>query len=302
MKKALSKNDLKGIMPALLTPTDAEGNFKPSETKMLVDHLICAGVSGIVPMGGTGEFTNMPPKERVKFVEFVVNVVDGRVPVIAGVLSPGFHESVEIGTNFKNAGADALMLLTPFYVKPTQEGLIKYFLSFMDKVKLPVVLYDIPYRTMTFTDPSTIRTIAEKNELLIGMKACNPDLAHFVRLMMQAGDLISILSGEEYLYIAHVILGARGGILATCNLFPDEWIKMHTCLLNKDTESAKKILFSLVPLLDAAFSEINPGPLKAAMANAGFNVGPVLSPLVAPQSSTVEKLRAATEGLKRASK
>ncbi|MBI5578010.1 MAG: dihydrodipicolinate synthase family protein [Deltaproteobacteria bacterium] len=302
MEKILSKNDLKGIMPAIVTPTDAKGKFKQGETKNLLNHLIRAGVSGIVPMGGTGEFTNMPPKERVKFVEFVAKEVGGKLPVIPGILSPGFHESVEIGIDFKKAGADALMLLTPFYVKPTQEGIIKYFLSFMDKVKIPVVLYDIPYRTMTFTDPTTVRKIAEKNELLIGMKACNPDLAHFVRLMMQAGDLISILSGEEYLFIAHVLLGAKGGILATCNLFPNEWIKMYNFLQKRDTDSAKRILFSLVPMIDAAFSEINPGPLKAAMTLAGFNVGPVLSPLVAPQSSTVERLLASMKALKKASK
>jgi 4-hydroxy-tetrahydrodipicolinate synthase len=298
MKKILSKNDLKGIMPALVTPTDAEGKFKGDETKKLVNHLIRAGVSGIVPLGGTGEFTNMPPKERIKFVEFIAKEVNGKLPVIAGILSPGYHEAVEVGLEFKKAGVDALMLLTPFYVKPTQEGIIQYFLSFIDKVKMPIVLYDIPYRTMVSTDPATVRKIAEMSEMLIGLKVCNPDLAYFVRLMLQVGDLISVLSGEEYLFMSHVLLGAKGGILATCNLFPNEWIKMYECLQKKDTDTAKEILFSLAPLLDAAFCEINPGPLKAALTMAGFEVGPALSPLMAPQSSTIEKLQASMKALR----
>ena len=298
MKNTVSKNDLKGIMPALVTPSDQEGNFKATETKNLLNILMQAGVSGIVPLGGTGEFTNMPPKERVRFVEFIAKEVDGRLPVIAGVLSPGYHEAVEVGLDFKKAGADALMLLTPFYVKPTQDGIINYFLSFIDKVKMPIVLYDIPYRTMVSTDPATVRKIAEKSEMLIGMKACNPDLAYFARLMLQLGDLISVLSGEEYLFMSHVLLGARGGILATCNLFPNEWIKMYECLQKKDIDTAKEILFSLVPFLDAAFCEINPGPLKAALSLAGYEVGPALSPLVPPQRSTIEKLQAAMKALK----
>jgi 4-hydroxy-tetrahydrodipicolinate synthase len=297
MKNTVSKNDLKGIMPALVTPSDQEGVFKATETKKLLNILMQAGVSGIVPLGGTGEFTNLPPKERVRFVEFIAKEVDGRLPVIAGVLSPGYHEAVEVGLDFKKAGADALMLLTPFYVKPTQDGIINYFLSFIDKVKMPIVLYDIPYRTMVSTDPATVRKIAEKSEMLIGMKACNPDLAYFARLMLQLGDLISVLSGEEYLFMSHVLLGARGGILATCNLFPNEWIKMYECLQKKDIDTAKEILFSLVPFLDAAFCEINPGPLKAALSLAGYEVGPALSPLVAPQRSTIEKLQAAMKAL-----
>lgn len=302
MTKMLSKSELKGILPALVTPTDSEGHFKASDTQKLLKHMINAGVSGIVPLGGTGEFTNMPPKERIKFVDYVVKEVNGKLPVIAGILSPGFHESVEIGLEFKKTGVDAVMLLTPFYVKPTQEGIIQYFLSFIDKVKMPVLLYDIPYRTMVSTDPVTVRKIAEKSEMLIGMKACNPDLAYFARLMLQVEDLISVLSGEEYLFMSHVLLGAKGGILATCNLFPSEWIKMYDCLQKKDTDSAKNILFSLVPLLDAAFSEINPGPLKTALAMEGFDVGPVLSPLLAPQPSTIEKLQASMIALKKASK
>jgi 4-hydroxy-tetrahydrodipicolinate synthase len=298
MKKRISKEDLKGIMPALVTPTDQEGNFKAREAKKLLNALMHAGVSGVVPLGGTGEFTNMPPKQRVKFVEFIATEVDGKLPVIPGVLSPGYHEAVEVGLDFKRAGADALMLLTPFYVKPTQEGIIHYFLSFIDQVKMPVLLYDIPYRTMVSTDPVTVREIAEKSEMFIGMKACNPDLAHFARLMLQVGDLISVLSGEEYYFMSHVLLGAKGGILATCNLFPNEWIRMYNCLQKMEIDTARDILLSLVPLLDAAFCEINPGPLKAALALAGYEVGPALSPLLPPQRSTVEKLQAAMKAIR----
>jgi 4-hydroxy-tetrahydrodipicolinate synthase len=298
MKKTLSKKDLKGVLAALVTPTGNDGRFIKDATQKLLEFLIKRGVSGIVPMGGTGEFTNMSPAERIKFVEFVVKEVNGRLPVVAGILTPGFYESVEVGLDFKKTGVDGLMLVVPFYVKPTQEGIIKYFLSFMDKVQMPVILYDIPYRTMVSIDPATVRKIAEKNELLIGMKACNPDLSHFIQLILQVGDFISVLSGEEYYFMSHVLLGAKGGVLATCNIFPDAWVKIFDLLQKGDIPAAKKILFDLVPLLDAAFCEINPGPLKAGLEIIGFNVGQALLPLLSPQSSTVENLRNSIKSLK----
>jgi 4-hydroxy-tetrahydrodipicolinate synthase len=298
MKKRLTKKDLNGIFPALVTPTYEDGKGNQKVTKDLLHYLMKAGVAGIVPLGGTGEFTNLPPIERVRFIEFVVNEVNGRLPVIAGVLAPGYYESIEIAKDFIKAGVDGIMLLTPFYVKPTQDGIIKYFLSFIEKVKIPVILYDIPYRTMVSVEPATVRKIVEQNELLIGMKACNPDLAHFTRLMLQVGDLISVLSGEEYLFMSHVLLGAKGGVLATCNLYPDAWIKMYNYLKKGDIESAKNIMFALVPILDAAFSEINPGPLKAGLEMFGFQVGKPLLPLLEPQTITLEKLKASMNSFK----
>ena len=293
----LDKSKLKGIFPALVTPTDSEGQINKEGTRKLVAFLIESGVAGLVPLGGTGEFTNLAPSERVKFVELVVEEAAGKIPVISGVLSPGFGEAVATGMDFKKAGVDGIMLLTPFYVKPTQEGIRAYFNDYTSKIDLPLLIYDIPYRTGVSLEPETIRRLVDENELIIGMKACNTNLAYFTRLMAIMEDSMSVLSGEEYLFMSHVVLGANGGVLATCNVFPEAWIKMYELLIKGEVGDATKILFRLVPLLDAAFAEMNPGPLKAAMAMRGFEVGPALKPLVAPSDKTISDLKSVVQEL-----
>jgi 4-hydroxy-tetrahydrodipicolinate synthase len=294
---ALDKSKLGGILPALVTPTDGDGRVRRETTRTLVRRVLDAGVAGLVPLGGTGEYAALSPSDRIAFVETVVDENAGAVPVVAGVLSVGFKEAVSAGLDFKRAGVDAIMLLTPYYVKPTQEGQREYFSEFIARVDLPVVIYDIPYRTGTYLDPSTIEKMAEENELIIGIKACNTDVAHFTRMMARVGDKISVLSGEEYLFLAQVVLGAKGGILATANAFPRPWIRMFELLVKGDIDGAKRILFKLLPLLDAAFSEINPGPLKEAMAMAGLDVGHALRPLVRPSQENMTGLQAAVQKL-----
>lgn len=293
----LDKSKLTGILPAIVTPTDMEGRIDNNATNKLISFLLEAGVSGIVPMGGTGEFTNIAPEQRVFFVETVVNLVSGKVPVIPGILSPGFGEAVATARDFKKAGADGIMLVTPFYARPTQEGIRDYFYEFSNRIDLPLILYDIPYRTGVSIEPSTVLRMVEDNPKIIGMKACNTDLAYFTRLIITVQDKISVLSGEEYLFLPHMILGAKGGILATCNVFPHLWVQMYRHLTEGNIFEAKRILFRLVPLLDATFSEMNPGPLKEAMAMVGLEVGHALRPLVVPGEQTMARLRAAVRQL-----
>jgi 4-hydroxy-tetrahydrodipicolinate synthase len=217
--------------------------------------------------------------------------------VIAGVLSPGFGDALAAAQDFKRAGADAIMLVTPFYARPTQDGMRGYFNEFCSRVDLPLVLYDIPYRTGVSIGPATVRRLAEENPKIIGMKACSTDLAYFTRLISEVEDTLSLLSGEEYLFLSHMILGAKGGILATCNVFPHAWIKMYKHIVAGDIPSARRILFRLVPLLDAVFAEMNPGPLKEAMSMVGHDVGPAMRPLVKPSEKTMVSLKAAVEVL-----
>ena len=295
---ALNKNDLKGIFPAIVTPTNDKGEINREATKKLISFLIEAGVHGVVPLGGTGEFSALAPKQRVEFVEAVIEATAGKVPVIAGILSPGFGEARETGIAFKSAGVDAIMLVTPFYIHPTQEGLRRYFHKYTEQIDLPLILYDIPYRTNVSIDPETVRKMADENNQIIGMKACNTSLAYFTRLMLAVEDKLSILSGEEYLFLSHMLLGAKGGILATCNVFPKIWLKMYQNLIDGDVVNARRILFRLVPLLDAAFAEMNPGPLKEAMAMIELDVGSALNPLVKPSADTLSRLKSAITQLK----
>ncbi len=295
---ALTKNQVKGILPAMVTPTDGSGTVNKSMARRLVRHLIDAKVGGLVPVGGSGEFPALSAKERLTMVETVVDEAAGKVPVIAGILSTGFSEAVSSGIDFKKAGADAVMLVTPYYIRPGQEGIREYYAEFISRVKLPVLIYDIPYRTGVYLEPGTINKIAdESDQMVIGLKACNTDLAHFTRMISLVGEKISVLSGEEYLFLSEVILGAKGGVLATANAFPRPWVKMFDMISTGDIDGARRIHFSLLPLMDAAFSEVNPGPLKEAMAMVGLDVGHPLRPLVIPSDENMTRLKAAVEGL-----
>lgn len=290
---ALDKNKLKGIFPAMVTPTDGEDKVNTEVARKLVDYLIDSGVSGLVPLGGTGEFTALSTVDRRIIVETVVEATNGRVPVVAGVLSPGFKEAVDTGLEFKKAGADGVLLITPFYIRPTQDALRAYFSEWIARVGLPVVLYEIPYRTGVVLDPDTYSKIADENEMVIGMKACNTDIVHFCRTQQLVGEKISVLSGEEHLFTSHMVLGAKGGLLATCNIFPKAWIRICNLCTNGDFETARRLHADLVPFLDAVFAEGNPGPLKEAMKLVGFDVGKALRPLTKPCQPTIERLQAA---------
>jgi 4-hydroxy-tetrahydrodipicolinate synthase len=256
-----------------------------------------AKVEGLVPLGGTGEYPALSPMDRATMVETVADEAQGKLPVVAGVLNPGFREAVIAGMDFKKAGADALMLVTPYYIRPTQDGIRKYYAEFISKVKMPVVIYDIPYRTGVSLEPDTIAKIVDDNEMIIGIKACNTDLAHFARMMALVGKKISVLSGEDYLFMFEVIMGARGGILASANAFPRPWVKMFELISNGNISDAKRIHFGLLPFMDAVFAEVNPGPIKEAMAMIGFDVGPLLKPLLKPSRDNTEKLRRAVQKL-----
>lgn len=223
----------------------------------------------------------------------------GRVPVVPGILSPGFAEAVATGRDFTAAGADGLMLIAPFYVTPTQAGIRDYFRAFRDSVDLPLVLYDIPYRTQVRVDPETIAELAAEGTI-IGMKACSGDLAQFNRLIALVGDHIAVMTGEDALFPAHAALGASGGVLASACLIPRCWVEIFD--VNRAGEGAAALARHrrLLPLFEAMFAETNPGPLKAAMRMIGLDLGEVLLPLQSPAPATLARLEAALAGLRAA--
>jgi 4-hydroxy-tetrahydrodipicolinate synthase len=222
--------------------------------------------------------------------EATVDAAAGRVPVVAGVLSTGFREAVSAGCDALVAGADAIMLLTPFYTIGTQTGIRDYFKAYRDAVDAPIVLYEIPRRTNVALSADTIAAMVE-DESVIGMKHCNPDFDQFIRVMQMVGDKMAVLSGEENLFPAHAALGAAGGVLATSNLFPDAWTSIFELFRKGDVAKAMRRHAEIFPLIDIIFSEPNPGPLKAALAMRGIPVGSVLPPLRGPSKETLTGLK-----------
>lgn len=283
----------------MVTPIDDSGNVDIPMLRKLVRYFMTARVDGLVPLGGSGEYTALSPMDRVRVVETVTAEVGGHVPIIAGVLSSGFKDAVINGLAMKNAGADAIMLLTPFYVNPSQQGLREYYSAFIKEVDIPVIIYDIPYRTGVTLAPETIKLIAEDNRQVIGVKACNTDLAHFNQMLVEVGDMINVLSGEEYHFFSHILLGAKGGIIASANAIPEYWVDLFRLIKSGDIETARVRHFEMLPFLNAIFSEVNPGPLKAVMRLFGFDVGQVLRPLMPPKPETLEKLKLTADHFKK---
>ena len=191
------------------------------------------------------------------------------------------------------------MLIPPYFTKATQEGISEYFAEFIAKVKMPVVIYDVPYYTGIYLDPGTIKKIAEENKMIIGIKACNTNFSHFTKLVILVKDKISVLSGDEYLFIPEVILGAKGVIPASANVFPHHLVKIFEMTCAGDIDGAKRLYLRLVPVLEALFAETNPGPIKEAMAMVGFDVGHVLRPLKKPNKENLSRLREAVQAFQK---
>jgi 4-hydroxy-tetrahydrodipicolinate synthase len=293
----MTKLDIHGINAALPTPMQADGTVDEAQLRRLVTYLLDSGIHGIVPVGGTGEYTALSPAERLRVVEVTVEAVAGRVPVMAGILSPGFGEAVAAGKDFTKAGADALMVVTPFYVTPTQAGIRDYFKAYRDNVDLPVLAYDIPYRTRIAAEPETLVAMHEDGSI-VGMKESSLDIAHFNRVAAAMSPDFSLLSGEEPLFPVHMALGAKGGVLAVASMLPKVWIEIYTLAASGKIKEAIQLQRNLLPLFAALFAESNPGPLKKAMQLAGFPVGAARRPFVAPSETTLAALNAALDELR----
>ncbi|MEZ5844382.1 MAG: 4-hydroxy-tetrahydrodipicolinate synthase [Hyphomicrobiaceae bacterium] len=285
----LTRSMIKGLLPALTTPLDSGGKVDAAATRRQVDHVIAGGASGVVPIGGTGEYAALSPTDRVAMVRATVEAVSSRVPVIAGVLAPGLREAVAAGKEFLANGADGLLVIAPYYITPTQAGIRDYFKAYADAIGGPVMLYEIPYRTGVALKADTIAEMAADGSI-VGMKASNPDMAQFTRILSLAGDRINVTSGEEFLFPTAISMGAVGGVLATAVLVPKTWVEIMRLAASGNLKAALSKHARLVPFIQSVFSECNPGPLKAAQALAGMPVGEVLCPLKPPGAALVREM------------
>ncbi|KQT13318.1 dihydrodipicolinate synthase family protein [Ramlibacter sp. Leaf400] len=291
MQTRLTCAHLRGIFPAIPTPVTAEDRIDDKAVRTLVQQLVRQKVDGIVPLGGTGEYGALPRGERVRMAALTAEAAGGAVPVVAGVLDTGFHDALANGKAFANAGADALMVLTPFYTTPTQRGIRDYFMRYADASPVPVVIYEIPYRTRIAIAPEVLHELS-RHENIVGMKACNTDLYHFLKVVAGVSDSFSVLSGEDTLFPVQMAAGARGGIIVTATALPRTWRALYELCKAGRTAEAMAMHRTLIPLLDLAFGETNPGPLKSAWDLIGVDAPRVLAPLVPAAAELTERLRA----------
>lgn len=282
----------RGIMTATCTPLDAEGRVKAEVVRTHVEGQLRAGITGILPIGGTGEFISLTEAQRLQMIEATVEAVNGRVPVIAGVLHPGFHDAARAARDYLKAGADSVMVVTPYYYRPTQAGIVEYFERLGDTIDGDLVLYEIPYRTGVSLLPETVQTIVERTRT-VAMKACNPDLSQQMRVVAAVGARIAILTGEEAVFPVHVAMGAVGGMLAGSNIVPHTWTRIFELALAGRPDEARELHAQLIPTIAALYSEPNPGPLKAAMNLLGLQAGTVIPPMVDASPACIASLQEA---------
>jgi len=287
----LTANQLHGILPAIPTPVKADDSVDAAALEALFAWLLKQGIDGVVPLGGTGEYGALARAERIRLAKLSVAAMAGKGPVVAGVLDTGFYDALQAGKEFAAEGVDALLVLTPYYTNPTQGGIRDYFLRYADASPVPILIYEIPYRTRIAIEPKVLHELS-RHERIIGMKACNTDMYHFLQVVAGVDKSFAVLSGEDSLFPLHIAAGARGGIVVTANLLPKAWRQIFDAASAGRTAEALAIHRRLIPLMNMAFAETNPGPMKAVMDLIGVNAPRMLAPLVNPAPALTAKLRA----------
>lgn len=289
----LTHHQISGLYTAIVTPFDSDGAVEFAALEKLVRFQVEAGANGIVPIGGTGEYPALSRQERRDVVAACVEAAGGR-PVIPGVLATGFHDAVEAGKDFAAAGAAAVMTVTPYYATGPEAGMRAYFRNYRDAVGVPVLLYQIPRRTTVAVSAEGVQAMVEDGSI-IGMKYSSYDVPEFIRTIRLAGDRFAMLSGEEPLLASEMALGAKGGVLASATIYPRIWIEIMRLAGENRLQEALALQERINPVVEAIFTETNPGPLKAFMRLAGMPVGEVRLPLTAPSRQTLAGLEAAAK-------
>ena len=257
-----------GMASAMITPMNAQGvDYEAMER--FIEFQIENGINALVVMGTTGENATLEPWEQKEVIRFVVEKVNHRVPVIAGT---GTNNTAHVLQNTKNAcevGADAVLVVTPYYNKGTQKGLITHFTAVADASSVPVILYNVPSRTGVNLLPKTVAELA-KHPNIVAIKEASGSMAQLVELMALCGDQIDVYSGEDALTVPMLAMGAAGTISVLSNVAPKESVAMTDAFFAGKIEEAAAWQCKLLPLINALFSEVNPIPVKAAVSALGF--------------------------------
>ena len=267
-----------GMATAIVTPMHTDGSIDYEALSRFVEFQIGSGINGLVVMGTTGENATIEPEDQKKVIAYTVEKVAGRVPVIAGT---GTNNTEHVLHNTRNAcqvGADAILVVTPYYNKATQNGLITHFTAVADESTLPVILYNVPSRTGCNLLPKTVAKLSEHPNIA-AIKEATGSLAQMIEIMHLCGDKIDVYSGEDGLTVPMMAMGAKGTISVLSNVAPRQSVAMTDACLRGDYAAAAKMQCDLLPLINALFSEVNPIPAKAATAAMGFGADALRLPL-----------------------
>lgn len=281
-----------GSLTALVTPMQADGSLDEVAYARLIDWQIAQGTQGIVPVGTTGESPTLTHDEHKRVVELAVAGAHGRVPVMAGAGSNATAEAVALARHAQKAGADGVLVVTPYYNKPTQEGLFRHYQAIAEAIEIPVVIYNIPGRSVIDMSVETMARLAQiKN--IVGVKDATANLSRPLHIARACGEKFIQLSGEDHTALAYLATGGHGCISVTANVAPKLCAQMHAAWNRGDLKEAMAIQMRLLPLHDAMFIESNPGPVKYAASLLGFGANTVRLPLVPVSDESAARVKAA---------
>ena len=269
----------RGVATALITPTTPEG---VDYTKLgeVIDWQIAQGINALVIAGTTGEGTTLSDEEHREVLKFSAQRIAGRVPMIAGTGSNDTAYAISLTKYACEIGADAMLVVTPYYNKATQRGLIESFTAIADASTKPLILYNVPSRTGVNIDPSTYAALAD-HPMIAGIKEAGGDISKIVETVSLVGDKLDLYSGNDDQVVPIMSMGGKGVISVLSNLMPAETSRMCHLYLQGETEASMKLQCAYLPLIKALFCEVNPIPVKAAMAAMGFCQNYVRLPLTA---------------------
>ena len=285
----MKKTIFQGMATAMVTPMDAQGDIDYDAMGRFIDWQIDSGINALVVMGTTGENATIEPEDQTAVIRYTVERAAGRIPVIAGT---GTNNTEHVLRNTRSAcevGADAVLVVTPYYNKATQNGLIKHFYTVADASTVPVIVYNVPGRTGVNIQPKTLAALAEHPNIA-GVKEASGNMAQMVEMAAVCGDKMDIYSGEDALTVPMMAMGAKGTISVLSNVVPRESVAMTDACLAGDYKTAAAWQCRLLPLINALFSEVNPIPAKAAVSAMGFGEDSLRLPLTPMEDATRRKL------------
>lgn len=283
----------KGAGVAIITPFTEDNQVNYEKLGELIEFQIENQVDSIIICGTTGEASTLTHEEHLDAIRYTVKKVAGRVPVIAGTGSNCTETAIYLSGEAQKAGVDGLLLVTPYYNKATQKGLITHFTMIAEAVKLPIILYNVPSRTGCNILPETAVALAKQVENIVGIKEASGDISQVAKLAQLADGCIDIYSGNDDQIVPILSLGGIGVISVLANVAPEKTHKIVAAYLEGDVVTSRKLQLEALPLYDALFCEVNPIPVKAAMNLMGFETGGLRRPLSEIEPEHLEKLKKA---------
>jgi len=285
-----------GTGTALVTPFRNDGSLDETALRSLVKRQIDAGINFLVPCGTTGESPTLTHTEHLRVVEITLEIAKGKVPVLAGAGGYNTAEVISLAKELQKLGADSILSVTPYYNKPTQEGLFQHFKAIASAINLPIILYSVQGRTGVNIEPATVLRLSQI-ENIVGIKEASGSISQMGAILNLVSKDFLVLSGDDSLTLPLISLGGRGLISVASNEIPAEMTRLVQSALSGDFSEARRLHFQYLSLMDINFVESNPIPVKAALAEMGLLQPVWRLPLVSPKPENLARIRAVLESL-----